>query len=190
MKLQILIPTLVKRQHMFQELIDELSNQITKYNLQEEVGIARFMDNGEAHIGYKRNALVENSPAEYICFLDDDDWVDRDYVYLQHYGASQDMDCSELRGIYTQDGNFPTPFIHSVKYNKYFSKSGCFYRPPNHLNVIKRELILPFKFPETSFGEDTNWAMRVCQAGVLKTEVKIQKPIDGYRYVSKPRRLK
>jgi len=188
MKLQILIPTLVNRREMFNELHEELVKQIKKNKLEQEVGIARYEDNGEVHIGVKRNALIENSPAEYVCFLDDDDWIDPNYVYIQHYGASQDMDCAELRGIYTQDGNFPTPFIHSIKYNRYFGKSGCFYRPPNHLNVIRKELILPYKFAEVSFGEDTDWAMRICNAGILRSQVTIQKPIYFYRYVTKPNR--
>jgi glycosyltransferase involved in cell wall biosynthesis len=190
MRLQILIPSLVKRKSMLDKLIDELKSQITRYNLEQEVGILRFVDNGELHIGKKRNDLIQSATAEYICFLDDDDWIDPDYVYIQHYGASQGTDCVELRGIYTQNGNFPTPFIHSVKYNKYFGRSGCYYRPPNHLNVIRRELILPFKFAEISFGEDTDWAMRVCNSGILKSETKVQKPIYFYQYVSKPNRLK
>ena len=188
MRLQILIPSLESRKEMLDKLIEELSSQIVSNNLVKEVGVARFADNGIIHIGKKRNELIENSKAEYVCFLDDDDWVDPNYVYIQHYGACQGKDCVELRGIYTTNGNNPTPFIHSIKYDKYFGKSGCFYRPPNHLNAIKRELITDFKFPEISFGEDTDWAMRISKAGILKTETKVQKPIYHYRYVFKPNR--
>lgn len=190
MKLQILIPSLQSRQHMLDKLTSELSRQIRKHGLEKEVGILRLVDSGELHIGKKRNDLLDQATAEYTCFVDDDDWVDENYVYIQHWGCTQGKDCVELRGIYTQNGHFPTPFIHSVKYNKYFGKQGTYFRPPNHLNAIKKELILPFRFPEVSFGEDTDWAMRICQAGVLTTEAPVQKPIYHYLYVSKPRRLK
>jgi len=189
MKLQILIPSLESRREMLDALIQELSRQITANSLEKEVGIARYMDAGILHIGKKRNDLIQNSKAEYVCFLDDDDWVDPNYVYIQHYGACQGKDTVELRGIYTTNGHNPTPFIHSVRYNRYFGKSGCYYRPPNHLNAIRRELITDFKFPEISFGEDTDWAMRICEAGILKTETKILQPIYHYRYVTKPNRL-
>lgn len=188
MKLQILIPSLESRKEMLDKLITELSRQITANSLEKEVGIARYMDAGILHIGKKRNALIENSKADYICFLDDDDWVDPNYVYIQHFGASQGKDCVELRGIYTTNGHNPTPFIHSVRYDRYFGKSGTYFRPPNHLNAIKRELIKDFKFPEISFGEDTDWAMRVCEAKVLKSETKVLQPIYHYRYVTKPNR--
>lgn len=190
MKLQILIPSLVKRKFMLDKLVEELSRQIIQNNLEQEVGILRFVDNGELHIGKKRNDLIDSATAEYICFLDDDDWIDPDYVYIQHWGCTKGKDCVELRGIYTQNGHFPTPFIHSIKYNRYFGKGGTFFRPPNHLNAIKKELVASFRFPEMSFGEDTDWAMRVCQAQVLQSEASVQKPIYHYLYVSKPNRLK
>jgi glycosyltransferase involved in cell wall biosynthesis len=189
MKLQILIPTLEARRPMLDKLHEELSCQIVKHKLEKEVGISIFSDAGELHIGKKRNTLIEKSEAEYVCFLDDDDWVDENYVYIQHWGCTKGNDCVELRGIYTQNGHNPTPFIHSLKYDRYFGKGGTYYRPPNHLNAIKRELILPFKFPEISFGEDTDWAMRVCNAKILKSETSVQKPIYHYRYVVKPNRL-
>ena len=190
MKLQILIPTLESRQPMLERLKEELARQIKKHSLEEEVGLAIFPDKGQLHIGKKRNILIEKSEAEYVCFLDDDDWIDENYVYIQHWGCTKGNDCVELRGIYTTNGFNPRPFIHSLKYDKYFGKGGTYFRPPNHLNAIKRELILPFKFPEISFGEDTDWAMRVCHAQILKSETEVKKPIYHYLYVSKPNRLK
>jgi len=101
-------------------------------------------------------------------------------------GINQGKDCVELKGIMTTNNQWPTPFNHSIKHSTYFDSGGIYYRPPNHLNPIRRELITPFKFPDLSLGEDTDWALRVAKAGVIKTEAPVSNPYYFYRWIPSP----
>jgi len=183
--LDILIPSLENRSESLHRLKEELTNQIEANNLTQVVNIRTNIDGGQKHIGVKRNELIRSSFADYVCFLDDDDWIDAQYVLSQYYGCTQGKDCVELRGIYTENGLNPKPFFHSIKYESYYSKDGNYFRPPNHLNAIKRELVLKIKFAEVSFGEDTDWALRVAHEKLLKTEAENTKFIYQYLYKTK-----
>jgi hypothetical protein len=57
-----------------------------------------------------------------------------------------------------------------------------YYRPPNHLNVIKASIAKQFKFPEKNFGEDMEWSMQIQQSGLLKTEAHIDETLYYYIY--------
>jgi hypothetical protein len=120
-------------------------------------------------IGAKRNLLLSKATAEYTMFLDDDDDLDRDAFKWILKALEDKPDCAELKGILTIDGRHPKTFIHSIDYSTYFEKNGVYYRPPNHLNPIKREIAQSYLFPENNFGEDTNWAMQIAKAKVLNT---------------------
>jgi hypothetical protein len=54
-----------------------------------------------------------------------------------------------------------------------------YYRCPNHLNPIKREIALQVMFPELSRGEDRDFSMRV------KRLLKKEEYIDGIIYFYK-----
>jgi hypothetical protein len=88
----------------------------------------------------------------------------------------------KLTGIITFDGQNPKRFEHALKYVEYAEVNGVYVRPPNHLNPIKRNLAIQFQFPCQDFGEDADWAMKVCRSGVLKTEVVISVPYYYYLY--------
>ena len=64
--------------------------------------------------------------------------------------------------------------------SSYFEQDGVYYRPPNHLNPMKREIAIQFKFPEQYHGEDLCWAMALAQSGLLKTEETITEPYYFY----------
>lgn len=136
-------------------------------------------------IGRKRNDLVARVNAKYFCFIDDDDRVVPNYVELLMEGIHKGVDCCSLTGEITFDGQGPKKFIHSIKYNDYFEKDNVYYRPPNHLNVIRTEIGKQFIFPEKNFGEDTDFAMQICRAGALKSEHEIKQTIYHYDYRSK-----
>jgi len=179
MKLSILIPTLKSRKKTFEKLKKSIKRQ-------EVVGVEILScpDNGERSIGEKRNALLKSARGKYIAFIDDDDRISPHYISEVMKGIEDDVDCCSLVGEITTDGKSPKIFVHSIKYDKYFESESVYYRPPNHLNVIKKSLVKGFRFPETDFGEDTNWAMKICNSGVLKTEYKIKKTIYFYDYLT------
>lgn len=181
----ILICTLQERVEPFSHIYNKLQKQIKDHQLEDRVEILYFKDNRENTVGFKRNALLRQSRGQYVNFIDDDDDVHDEYIRIIYEKLKARPDCVSLEGIITFNGNNATTFIHSIKYDSYFQKDGIYYRPPNHLNTIKRVVASQFLFPEISFGEDTNWAMRISKAGLLKKEEKVTVPYYFYKYVDK-----
>ena len=180
MKLSILICTLEQRKQYFDRLIRQLQPQKTN-----DVEILFLRDNRQASIGTKRNLLLQSAQGDYTAFIDDDDRVSTRYVNLLLEGIEQGVDCCSLIGEITFNGRRPQKFIHSIEYKEYFERGKVYYRPPNHLNCIKAEISKQFVFPEINMYEDTNWAMQICDAGVLKTEHKIEETLYFYDWIKK-----
>lgn len=141
-------------------------------------------DDKEKSIGEKRNELIDGSKSKYFAFIDDDDRISDNYIKLIHEAALSDMDCASLIGHYYLDGLFDRPFIHSIKYNDWFSDSQYHYRCPNHLNLIKREKVEDIRFNHLNFGEDGQWSMQICKENRLKTEYEINEVLYHYLHRS------
>lgn len=184
--LSILICTIDGREHFYERLQNELIRQIKTYNLLGQVQILNSKDRrGEHTIGYKRNLLLQNCEGEYFMFIDDDDMICNDALpSIINMIKSNNPDVVSLDGIITTDGQNPRAFVHSLKYTEWFEKDGVYCRPPNHLNPMKTAIGKNFRFPEINHGEDREWSMAICKAGVLKKEVSIGKPYYFYDYVS------
>lgn len=187
MKLSILIPTLDKRNEYLNRLLYILDIQINELNLKNEVEI--LMDNRPEgiSIGTKRNDLLAKSNGLYTCFIDDDDEVSSDYLENIMIGINENKDCCSLKGVMTTNGFKPEIFEHSIKYKEYKTTENeiKYERYPNHLNCINSEISKKFKFPESNWGEDTNWATQLYNSGVIKTEYYIENIIYYYKYRTK-----
>jgi glycosyltransferase involved in cell wall biosynthesis len=175
---------MIGRENSFNYIFEKVKNQIIRHNLTKEVELIYAKDQKKLTIGAKRNYLVSRAIGNYICFLDDDDDISDDYIFLIYSRIKENRDCISLTGIYTENGQNEAKFIHSIKYKKYFQDQGVLYRPPNHLNPIKRDLIKNIKFKEISHGEDTDWAMSICNKEILKTESEINYPYYFYNYIT------
>ncbi len=187
MLLSILIVSLKSRQEQFKKLHDFLESQIKMHHLENQVEILVFEDDRLYPVGLKRNTLIEAAHGKYICFIDDDDWVDNDYVILivaALLSHGEDIDCIGMKGKLISKELGDKEFIHSIRYKKYSEDEMYYYRPPNHISVIKREIAVKYKFPIINFGEDFDWAMRVCNSGELKKEVFIDKVLYYYNFNS------
>ena len=55
-----------------------------------------------------------------------------------------------------------------------------YFRPPYHLNPVKREIASKYMFEDINYSEDIDWAMRICRDGALKKEFLIDKVIYFY----------
>ena len=180
MKLSILICTLEKRKSMLDSLLKELEKQITG-----KEGIEVLISHEEdLKVGEKRNSLLDRAKGKYSMFIDDDDKICSNYIDLILEAIKKGPDCCSLKGIITTNGSDARTFIHSIRYDSYFEKDGIYYRPPNHLNVIKTSIAKKFKFPEKNFGEDTDWAMQICRSKMLKKEVWIDPILYYYKFIS------
>jgi hypothetical protein len=188
-KLGILIPTIVGREHYLERLLSILNPQIDKYK--NDVQLFILSDNKEKSIGEKRNILTQmaiDSGCTHRAFIDDDDTVTDDYLDLNMPGVHGDYDCNSLVGIYTVNGvkdHKKHIFIHSLKYTYWFEDDEYYYRNPNHLNVIKLDLIKDIAFEHKNFGEDGCFSEDIHKAGVLKKEYEITKPFYNYLFRTK-----
>lgn len=178
--LSVLICSLADRRPMLQRLLKELKLFKRKSSLNIE--ILTDIDNGVKSIGQKRNDLVARAQGKYCCFIDDDDQVSPAYFVEIEQALQSLPDCVGILGMFYRFNKPLKPFVHSADFNAYAEDEDGYYRPPNHLNPILTGFVKRIGFPTKSFGEDTDFAMRLCQAGLIQTEGKVRNIIYHYYY--------
>ena len=177
--LSILICSLYRR-NIF---LDRLKS-ILKPQINNRVEVLCSIDDGQQSIGAKRQKLLEGSRGKYIAYIDDDDLVSNNYVDLVLKSIDKDPDVIGMHLIMKTDGKLSGKTYHSLKYNTWFDEPGedpswrYYYRNPNHLNPVKRELALKAGFPSINMGEDRHYSSNLLQ--YLKTEDYIDTPIYTY----------
>jgi glycosyltransferase involved in cell wall biosynthesis len=172
--LSVLIATLEERKQLVTNM-----QRILTYQSNGQVEILTAMDNRENTIGKKRQELLQQCRGEYVCFLDDDDMISPYYVQ-SIIGAILPTrpDCVGIKGIIVMKNHPPAQFIHSIAHDKWYKKDGVYYRCPNHLNPIKRDIALQVGFNDKNVGED--WDYSRALIGKLKSEHMIDEPIYYY----------
>jgi glycosyltransferase involved in cell wall biosynthesis len=179
----ILICTIEEREQSFFKLCSKLKTQIDALGLENQIEIISCKDKrGEHSIGYKRNLLVQESKGKYISFIDDDDDIHDKYIQMIYEKLLKNPDCVNLNGIITFNGSNPKRFYHSLKYTNYTQNDSEYFRPPNHLNPMRRSIAVQFMFAEKNYGEDTDWAMMIARSKLLRTEEVIEEPYYFYLY--------
>lgn len=178
--LSILIPTLHKRKGLLSKLMSELNRQRT-----DEIEILTYADDGHITTGRKRNDLIKQSNGNYVVFVDDDDMVAPTYIADILEAAKQNPDCITFRGWMETDNQCRTEFRLSIKYPYAAGTENgkqIYFRYPNHITPILRDIAVKFPFPNVTIGEDYQWATAIHNAGALKTEVHINKQLYFYQY--------
>ncbi len=172
--LSILICSVVERGLMLNKLLDVLSNQKTK-----EVEVLVEVDDREITTGEKRNKLLKRAKGEYVAFIDDDDTVSEDYIPKILKAIKSKPDCCGIEGIVTAKAkNRKRKFVHSMRYKSWFEKDGVYFRCPNHISPIRRELALRVQFPHITVGEDKVFSLKL--QPLLEKEEYIEGPIYFY----------
>ncbi len=179
--LSILIPSLHKRVGLLNALLKDLREQST-----DEVEILTSVDGGEISTGNKRNNLVNAAKGKYTVFIDDDDTVSSEYIPSILAAAKQDPDAIVFNGIMTTDGgNAKKWYISKDLPYKSTIRNGeeIYLRYPNHLVPIKRDIALQVPFPNKYREEDFDYATKLHNMGLIKTEYKIDKYLYTYKFV-------
>lgn len=180
MKLSICICTVSSRREMFLALKNYLLDQFSNYPVEMCCHDADDLTTGE-----KRDRLLSMSSGEYVCFIDDDDMVPEYYVDELYIALRSNPDCVPVDGVYTRDGENPIAWRMSKDFpNATIWEDGkqVFLRPVNHIAAVKRSIAMQVGFPDISNGEDKAYAEGI--APLLKTEVKIARPMYEYRFSS------
>ena len=155
----------------------------------DEVEIIVITDGGEKSIGTKRNEAINKSTGEYVCFIDDDDLVSKDYVPKILNAIKTKPDCVGIHLLHFNDGNLGGLTYHNLNYDHWYEQREDvigmmrYYRNPNHLNPVRREYAIKCPFPEISMCEDRDYSMNILK--YLKKQELILEPIYYYLYRSR-----
>ncbi len=190
--LSILIASLERRRDSLRELLAVLHTQIFALENPWRVEIHVDRDAGELPVGEKRSRLLSMARGQFICFIDDDDLVMPGYVadILAAVAAQPQADCVVFAGRLEVDGVFAGPFDYSIAHQRYYQLGNRYFRTPNHLCPVRRDLARRIGFKSINCGEDTDYARRLFP--LLKTEAVIPDPaLPGekktlYRYRVSP----
>jgi len=172
---------------MLDELIDHLKYQIDECVANDKVEILTDIDGGELSVGAKRQKLIELSKGHYICHIDSDDWVSNDYVEWILLAIEDSPDVIGFSGYMTHDGIKRENFNISkdLAYITIIDGNGNneYSRFNNHLSPIKKSIALQIGFKDLKFAEDYDYALRLKNSGLIKTEVFIPHELYHYRYI-------
>ena len=180
--LTICIPTLPERSYHLNRIMTQLNNQLT-----DEVQV--IIDSRPRNIptGVKRNDMYFDALGEYVCSVDDDDEVSSVYVpeivkYIKEYRT----DCVTFDGWMTTNGKSRVDWTIKLgeKYEARKDPDGVtrYYRFPNHLVPIRKDIAIQVKFPPIYQSEDYAWACKI--QPLLKTSVHIPLQLYHYRFVT------
>lgn len=186
-KLSILIPTIVGREFYLDRLIAMLNNQIGE---RKDVEILVEKDNRERRTGSKRNDLIDKAQGVYTVFFDDDDIPGENYIRSILEAIEHNPDVIPINGFMTTNGDMGSKISWEMglgfEYGRNFKNGFQYYvRFPNHIAPMKRALIKDIRFLDITIGEDYEWAKRINDAGILKTEYRITEQIYHYNFYHK-----
>lgn len=179
MILSLLICTIPKRKDLLDRLYAELRSQILICGKLVEI----LIDGNPGTIGGKRQKLLEQAQGEYVAFVDDDDMVSSDYLSSILNALESKPDVVGFMGWITTNGKNKTNFKIS-KDCGYKTTARGYERFNNHLSPIKREIALQIGYKDISFQEDYDYAVRLTNSGLIKTERFIAKALYYYQYIS------
>ena len=178
--LSILICTLPERKHMFSSLYNQLDVQrMFIVDGPKKVEILSDADPYDP-TGTKRNRLVRLSKGRLVVHFDDDDKAMPDYTELIVKAAEEnpDVDCIGINGFITENGANRKRWEISKEFGSWYERDGVYYRTPNHISPVRREIALACPFPDITSGEDAAYSRAILPH--LKKEVRILKEIYHY----------
>ena len=179
MRLSILICSIPSRIRQLTHLIYALEKQIKK----KPVEILYLGDNKRMTVGAKRNKLLNMASGEYVCFIDDDDMLDDEYVDNILDAIKSKSDVIVFNVEISEDNSEYKPVVYDLNFKGDQNYPDRYERLPNHLMAIKREIAQAAGFPNKSFAEDHEFAKRIKR--LAKTQTRIDKSLYFYHFDSK-----
>lgn len=178
------ILTIPERVEKLNILLSQLKFTVP-FRFKNRIEILVNEDNKEKSIGQKRNEILEDASGKYICFIDDDDMVTPSYLSILGDELDKNKyDAIGFWGKYMYNGYPIMLFNHANEHKKdYRSANGRIqYRILNHLNPIRTEIAKQIKFLEINHGEDSNYAKKLFESNLIKTEINLKQVIYYYYY--------
>lgn len=147
---------------------------------QERVEIIVLTDNKQMMLGHKRNTMIDIAQGKYIAFVDDDDRIADDYISSLLEATATDADSIVFKAEVSLNGEPPKICDYSKAHRRDYNHKDGYFRIPNHICCIKREVSLKSSFPNILYGEDAGYGKVLLP--FLKTEHKIDKVLYYYDY--------
>lgn len=147
---------------------------------QDRVEIIILTDNKKMMLGHKRNTMVNIAQGKYVVFVDDDDRIAPDYISELLKATASDADSIVFQAEVSLNGEPPRICYYSKDVKRDYNHRDGYYRIPNHICCVKREVSLKSSFPNVLYGEDAGYGKVLLP--FLKTEHKINKVLYYYDY--------
>jgi glycosyltransferase involved in cell wall biosynthesis len=162
-KLSILICSvdIEERQIKLKKLISELNRQISKNYAEEIIEVIVDTDNMNKSVGQKRNDLIQKSQGEFICFIDDDDFISENYLSSILHNLNSGIDIL-LIGIehivngVNQTKILPSLYIDNLNTGEAVLKTNHFHLCPHKKSIAERVL-----FDCINFAEDMIYSQKM-----------------------------
>lgn len=150
-----------QRQVDLKKLISELHRQISKNYAEEMVEIIVDSDNMEKSVGQKRNDLIQKAQGEYVCFIDDDDYISENYLSTILYHLNSGIDILLIAIQHIQDGVnkpkiIPSLYIDNMNTGEAVLKTNHF-----HLCPHKKSIAMDVLFECVNFAEDMVYSQKM-----------------------------
>jgi len=182
-KLSILVPSVSERRNTFlPKSLEMLYGQLESLEAdkQKEVEIIYLIDNKTIMLGDKRNLMVSLASGKYISFVDCDDRIESDYILSILEAISSNADCITFEVSVSLNGNNPKICYYSKDFPNDYNTEEAYYRLPNHIPVIKKEVSTKVSFPSLPRAEDAGYA-KILKPH-LQSEFKINKVLYHYDF--------
>lgn len=183
MNLSILVPSVSTRRKTFlPKALDMLYSQLEGLSEedQKKVEILFLVDNKKMMLGNKRNNMISLAQGKYIQFVDDDDRISDDFIKVLLDATESDADCIVFQAEVTINDQEPKRCYYSKDNRHDFNRDNAFYRIPNHICCVKKEISQKSSFPNIMYGEDSGYSKVLLPH--LKTEYKIDRVLYYYDY--------
>lgn len=161
-----------------QQLFDQYESLRGDYR--DRIEIIYLSDNKQMMLGRKRNILVDMAQGKWVAFVDDDDRIEPDYMKTLLDAAESDADVITFLVSVSLNGQPPKICRYSKDFTEDYNTSDGYFRLPNHICCVKRELAAQVDFPSVIYGEDAPYARLL--RPLLKTEHAIDRVLYHYDY--------
>lgn len=182
-QLSILIPSTHTRWNNFNLKIQEqIFNQYESLSSfdQTKVEILMLVDNKKQPLGHKRSLMVDMAQGKYVVHLDSDDRIAETYLNDLLEATKSDADVITFTAMVSINGETAKPCYYSKDFKKDYNTNDAYYRIPNHIPCVKKEVSLNSSFPSIAYGEDSAYSKLLLPH--LKTEHKIDKILYYYDF--------
>lgn len=174
----ILMASIPHRHDRLVPLLAELDRQ-----MRPGLSLRISYDNLVLPVGEKYRRLLESSSAEYVCNLEDDDWIAPNYVAQITRGLEQHPDYVGFPVKWTSDGRAMIPVTHSLRYSGWENTPNELTRDIVQFNPLRRELANLGQWAASN-NPDSEWADGVRASGLVRSEFWIDEPMYYYQTMS------